>query len=64
MCEMPEYLFEEEMKKVDYWLNELRSLGVNARKKNDLNDSKELHDLADKIKKTLYQEYKTAYAKP
>lgn len=60
---MPEYIFEEEMKKVDYWLSELRSLGVNAGKKKDFNDSKELHDLTDKIKETLYQEYKTAYAK-
>ncbi len=59
---MPEHAFEEEMKKVDYWLNELRSLGVSARKKNGLNDSKELHDLTDNIKETLYQEYKAAYA--
>lgn len=60
--EMPEHAFEEEMKKVDYWLNELRSLGISARTKNDLNDSKELHGLTDNIKDSLYQEYKSAYA--
>jgi hypothetical protein len=59
---MPEPAFEEEMKRVDYWLNELRSLGVPARRKNELNDGKELHDLADNIKQTFYQEYKVAYA--
>ena len=60
---MPDQLFEEQMKKVDYWLNELRSLGLSARKKNELNDSKELHDLTDNIKERMYKEYKTAYAK-
>jgi len=60
---MPEQAFEDEMKRVDYWLNELRTLGLSANKKNDVNDSKELHSLADNIKQTLYQEYKAAYAK-
>jgi len=60
---MPEQAFEDEMKRVDYWLNELRTLGLSANKKNDVNDSKELHSLADNIKRTLYQEYKAAYAK-
>ena len=59
---MPDQVFEEEMKKVDYWLNELRSLGVSALRKNELNDWNELHNLADKIKEQYYQDYKTAYA--
>lgn len=59
---MPQSAFEKEMEKVDYWLTELRSLGVDAKKKNDLNDSKELHDLTENIKETLYHEYKAAYA--
>lgn len=59
---MPVSSFEQEMEKVDYWLNELRSLGVDAKKKNDLNDGKELHDLTENIKETLYQEYKAAYS--
>ena len=54
--------FQEEMRKVDFWLSELRSLGVSAKKKSDLNDSKELHNLADNIKQAMYEEYKTAYA--
>lgn len=60
--EMPDQLFEEQMKRVDYWLNELRSLGLSARKKNEFNDSKELHDLTDKIKEGMYKEYKTSNA--
>ena len=59
---MPDQVFEEEMKKADYWLNELRSLGVSARRKNELNDGNELHNLDDKIKEQYYRDYKTAYA--
>lgn len=47
--------------KATYWLNELRSLGLIAKKKIELNDIKELHDLTDNLKQTMYQEYKTAY---
>ena len=50
------------MESIDKWILELRSLGVNAKKTNSLNDSKELQDLADNIKQTMYQDYKTAYA--
>ena len=58
---MKDQIFEEDMKKVDYWLSELRSLGINAKNRNTLNNTKELSDLTDNIKKNLYQEYKTAY---
>jgi hypothetical protein len=58
---MPEYAFRKEMESIDRWIEELRSLGVTANKTNALNNSKELRDLADNIKQTMYQEYKTAY---
>jgi hypothetical protein len=32
-----------------------------TRKKNELNDGAELADLADAIKKAMYDDYKTAY---
>jgi hypothetical protein len=43
-------------------LTELCSLGITAKKLNALNDCKELYDLVDNIKLTLYQDYKTAYS--
>jgi hypothetical protein len=59
---MPEQEFHQEMNKINSWLAELRSLGVDAKTRNDLNDEKELHDMADNIKRSMYQEYKKAYA--
>ena len=59
---MSDQTFEEDMKKVDYWLSELCSLGINPKKRNGMNNIKELGDLTDSIKKTLYEEYKTAYS--
>lgn len=61
MWEMPEYTFHKEMENIDRWIEELRSLGISAKKTNSLNSAKELQDLADNIKQTMYQEYKTAY---
>ena len=43
-------------------LAELRSLGVDPRKKNELNDKEELHELAENIKESMYQDYKLAYS--
>jgi len=59
---VPEQEFHKEMSKINSWLAELRSLGVDAKTRNDLNDEKELHDMTDNIKRSLYQEYKKAYA--
>jgi hypothetical protein len=59
---VPEQEFHQEMNKINSWLAELRSLGVEARNRNELNDEKELHDMTDNIKRSLYQEYKKAYA--
>ena len=50
------------MNRINSWLAELRSLGVDAKTRNDLNDEKELHDMTDNIKRSMYQEYKKAYA--
>jgi hypothetical protein len=46
--------------KKGYWLNELVSLGIQPKRKNDLNDKEELEVLADNIKQVYYQDYKTA----
>lgn len=42
---------------------ELRSLAVEVRIRNDLNDKKELEDFADMIKQCIYQDYKIAYGR-
>jgi hypothetical protein len=53
---MPERSFQEEMNSVDRWLAELKSLGVAAKRKNELSDAQELHPLTDEIKERMYQE--------
>ncbi|AFU60176.1 hypothetical protein Ngar_c32610 [Candidatus Nitrososphaera gargensis Ga9.2] len=59
---VPEQEFHQEMNKINNWLVELRSLGVDAKSRNDLNNEKELQDATDNIKRSLYEEYKKAYA--
>jgi len=59
---MHEQSFHDEMNSIDQWLSELRSLGVSPKRKNNLNDKKELQDLTENIKQELYQQYKTAYS--
>lgn len=44
-----------------YWQSELESLGIEPKRKNDLNDTEELKALADNIKQAYYQDYKSAY---
>lgn len=44
----------------EYWLNELNSLGIEVKRKNEFNDKEELENLADGVKQALLQEYKTA----
>lgn len=46
----------------NYWQNELRSLGIELKRKNKLNDKEELQALADSIKQAYYQDYKTVYS--
>ena len=43
------------------WHNELQSLGIEPKRKSELNDKEELEALADTIKQVYYQDYKTAY---
>jgi len=45
----------------NYWQNELRSLGIESKRKNQINNNEELQALADSIKQVYYQDYKTAY---
>ncbi len=59
---VPEQEFHQEMNKINNWLAELRSLGVDTKSRNDLTDEKELQDATDNIKRSLYEEYKKAYA--
>jgi hypothetical protein len=42
---------------------ELRSLGIEPAPTNELNDKKELQSLADNVKDSMFQDYKTAYSK-
>ena len=44
-----------------WWHNELQSLGIEPKRKSELNDKEELEALADTIKQVYYQDYKAAY---
>jgi len=44
-----------------YWLNELDSLGIEPKRKTELNDEDELEKLADIIKQAMFHDYKVAY---
>jgi hypothetical protein len=61
MTPIAEALKKEHPDKKDYWENELKSLGIEPRKQNELNDKEELQALAEIIKEVYYQDYKTAY---
>jgi hypothetical protein len=52
---------KERPDKKNFWENELKSLGIEPRRQNELNDKEELQALADIIKQVYYQDYKTAY---
>ena len=45
-----------------YWRNELDSLGIEPKRKTELNDAEELENLADIIKQAMFQDYKVAYS--
>jgi hypothetical protein len=62
MTPIAETLKEEHPDKKDYWENELKSLGIEPRRQNELNDKEELKALAENIKAVYYQNYKTAYS--
>ncbi len=62
MTPIAEALKKEHPDKKDYWQNELKSLGIEPRRQNELNDKEELEALAEIIKEVYYQDYKTAYS--
>jgi DNA repair ATPase RecN len=52
---------QESPQKVNWWLNELESLGVSPKTRNELNDIQETSNLAENLKQVFYQAYKEAY---
>jgi hypothetical protein len=44
-----------------YWFNKLNSLGIDPKRKNELNDRKEMKDLVENVKQVTPQEYRNAY---
>jgi hypothetical protein len=56
-------IFEKEhVDKKEYLKNELKSLGIETKRKNQLNDNEELQNLSDNIKQAMFQDYKIAYS--
>jgi len=53
---------KEEVEKKDFWQNELKSLGIEPKRKNELNDKGEIQNLTDAIKQSMFLDYKTAYS--
>jgi hypothetical protein len=52
---------KEHPEKYGWWISELDSLGIKRIKRNDMKDRKEITDMTENIKQTLFQEYKTVY---
>jgi hypothetical protein len=50
-----------ELNNEGYWSNELDSLGIQAKRKNERSDSKEMKDLVESVKQILLQKYRAAY---
>jgi hypothetical protein len=53
---------KEHPEKCGWWISELNSLGIKSKRRNDMNDRKELTDLTENIKQALFEEYKIVYA--
>jgi len=53
---------DEVLYKKEFLENDLRSLGIDPKRENDLNDETELKALSEIIKQVYYQDYKTAYS--
>jgi hypothetical protein len=45
----------------NYWEDELSTLAIECKRKNELNDEDELEALATAIKEVYFQDYKIAY---
>ena len=52
---------QENPQKDSWWINELESLGVSPKARNELNNIQETSNLAENIKQMFYQAYKEAY---
>jgi hypothetical protein len=52
---------EKELDKEGYWFNELDSLGIHAKRKNEPNDKEEMKDFVENVKQVMLQEYRSAY---
>lgn len=52
---------QENQEKDNWWINELESLGVSVKVRNELNDTQETSNLAENLKQIFYQAYKEAY---
>ena len=59
---LPKKEAEQQLPKNRYWQNELDSLGIEPKRKTELNDEEELEKLADIIKQAMIQDYKIAYS--
>lgn len=46
-----------------HYITELESLSIEPKRINELNDDKEMEDLVDIIKMTMYEDYKSGYWK-
>ncbi len=53
---------EQDLEDENYWKNELASLNIEPKRKNELNDKGELEALATAIKEVYFQDYTTAYS--
>ena len=62
MAKLPKKEAKQQLPKNRYWQNELDSLGIEPKRKTELNDEEELEKLADIIKQAMIQDYKIAYS--
>jgi hypothetical protein len=62
MTPVAEVFKKERPDNKDCWQNELKSLGIEPRRQNELNDKEELQALAEIIKEVYFQDYKIAYS--
>lgn len=51
----------ENLEKESWWVNELESLGVSPKARNELNNIHETSNLVESLKQVFYQAYKEAY---
>jgi hypothetical protein len=52
----------EHPERYGWWLNELESLGIGTKRRNELNDLSEISTLTENIKLILYRQYKLRFS--